>query len=310
MENKIYHFYVLKSDLDPEQIRYVGVTSTTINKRFSQHKYCATHPEKCGLPVHKWMSSVYKKGGKIIIEKIDECLEEEWETKEVTLIKMYKDLGFRLLNLDKGGKGVVTKEKRTKSSLERSGEAHRKPVIALTLKGEFFKEFESVTKAAEYFNHKHTTNISSVLNGFTKSAYGYLWVYKECYNPDETKIYSKKQIGLKLYQFDFEGNLIHSYNSKSEAIQSIPCDHKSLDRAIDEKRNFKGFYWSLNDTIDIKEFINPYKYSVEKEGNICYFIEQKQIAEYIEASKSTINQKLKKFPEGFEWNGYFIKILN
>ena len=73
MENKIYHFYVLKSDLDPEQIRYVGVTSTTINKRFSQHKYCATHPEKCGLPVHKWMSSVYKKGGKIIIEKIDEC---------------------------------------------------------------------------------------------------------------------------------------------------------------------------------------------------------------------------------------------
>lgn len=35
MENKIYHFYTLKSDLDPEQIRYVGVTSTTINKRFS-----------------------------------------------------------------------------------------------------------------------------------------------------------------------------------------------------------------------------------------------------------------------------------
>lgn len=256
------------------------------------------------------MSSVYKQGGKIIIEKIDECLEEEWETKEVTLIKMYKDLGFRLLNLDKGGKGVITKEKRTKSSLERSGEAHRKPVIALTLKGEFFKEFESVTKAAGYFNHKHTTNISSVLNGFTKSAYGYLWVYKECYNPDEIKIYSKKQIGLKLYQFDFEGNLIHSYNSKAEAIQSIPCDHKSLDRAIDEKRNFKGFYWSLNNTIDIKEFINPYKYSVEKDGNICYFIEQKQIAEYIEASKSTINQKLKKFPGGFEWNGYFIKILN
>lgn len=125
------------------------------------------------------MASVYKKGGKIIIEKIDECSEKEWETKEIELIKTHKDLGFKLLNLDKGGKGVITKEKREKSSLERSGEAHRKSVIALTLKGEFFKEFESVTKAAEYFNHKHCTNISSVLNGFTKSAYGYLWVYKE-----------------------------------------------------------------------------------------------------------------------------------
>jgi hypothetical protein len=48
------------------------------------------HSEKCGLPVHKWMASVYKNGGTIIYTKIDECDESEWEDREVYLIDTYK----------------------------------------------------------------------------------------------------------------------------------------------------------------------------------------------------------------------------
>lgn len=35
METKNYSFYILKSDIEPEKIRYVGVTSNSISRRFT-----------------------------------------------------------------------------------------------------------------------------------------------------------------------------------------------------------------------------------------------------------------------------------
>lgn len=63
------------------------------------------------------MYSVYNKGGKIIPIKIAECSESEWENKEKALIKEYKEKGYRLLNIDEGGKGSITLEKRSKDSI-------------------------------------------------------------------------------------------------------------------------------------------------------------------------------------------------
>ena len=34
METKCYLFYVLTSDIAPEEIRYVGVTTQTLSRRF------------------------------------------------------------------------------------------------------------------------------------------------------------------------------------------------------------------------------------------------------------------------------------
>ena len=48
-----------KPSEDEENIRYVGVTTLTVQKRFYGHKYCAKHDDKRGLPVHKWMYSHY-----------------------------------------------------------------------------------------------------------------------------------------------------------------------------------------------------------------------------------------------------------
>lgn len=56
---KIFNFYTLSASSDVQNIRYVGVTVKTVNKRFYHHKYCATNPSKRGLPVHKWMYAHY-----------------------------------------------------------------------------------------------------------------------------------------------------------------------------------------------------------------------------------------------------------
>ena len=98
------------------------------------------------------MYSVYKNGGTIIPKKIYECTEDVWEETEVSLIQKYKDLGYDLMNLDEGGKGVITAEKREKSSIERSAEAHRKSIVALHLDGTYFKEFSSIAEAGRFLN--------------------------------------------------------------------------------------------------------------------------------------------------------------
>lgn len=86
---KIYQFYALSEESAPQNFRYIGVTSMNINQRFAKHKYCAKHSNKRDLPVHKWMYSVYKKGGNIIYTKIAECSEADWENVEKSLISKY-----------------------------------------------------------------------------------------------------------------------------------------------------------------------------------------------------------------------------
>lgn len=39
MEEKVYHFYVLFEESDPDNIKYVGVTTRKIEERFSQQQY-------------------------------------------------------------------------------------------------------------------------------------------------------------------------------------------------------------------------------------------------------------------------------
>lgn len=54
-----------------------------------------------------------------------------------------------------------------------------KPVIQYTIDNQFVAEYKSLEEATR-LNHFHThTNISANLKGRTKSAYGYVWKYKE-----------------------------------------------------------------------------------------------------------------------------------
>lgn len=118
---------------------------------------------------------------KIVPIKIDECNEENWEEKEIYYIQKYKNEGFKLLNIDKGGNGVVTAEKRSKSSLARCGEKHWKSIVAFNLDGSFYKEYPSITAANKEFGSRSMFSIGNVLRGPGKSAFGYIWKYKsEC----------------------------------------------------------------------------------------------------------------------------------
>ena len=302
-ETKKYYFYALTIEGNPETIRYIGVTSTSIKQRFRQHKYCAMHPEKCGLPVHKWMKSVYDSGKSVVPIELKFCNESEWEETEINLIQEYKNKGFKLLNLDKGGKGVVTIEQRTKSSLERSGEAHHKAVVAYTLDGVFVKEYKSITEAVSNIGRKGVTNICNVLKGRTKSAYGYIWKYKE--DNLEVLKYSIDRNGKTIYRFDLNGNLIKTYEAIIDIVKELNGSYNGVKSAIINKKIYKDSYLSYTNIIDIKEYENKYKYKVTKGDFIKYVIYQKDIAEILGCVRATITKKLSK-SSSFEYNGYTI----
>lgn len=309
MENKKFQFYVLSSSEDPENIRYVGVTTKQINERFSQHKYCANHLEKRGLPVHKWMYSKYKNGGTIIFKKIDECGNDSWEEREQYWIKYYRDKGYKLLNISKGGKGVITKDMRDKSSIQRSIEGHEVPVIALNMDGSVFKRFDSAIKAAEYFNTSNTS-ITNALNGWSKSSCGYLWVREKDYDPNNKYKYSpdSENRRVKVYEFSLNGDLIKIWDKITDFEKIKGYSSNGVRSAIKDKKEYHNSYFSLEENIDITTFKNPYKFYIINNNETNYFKSQRELSNYLNISESTLSYYLKN--NILNINGYKIERYN
>lgn len=291
---KVYRFYTLSASDSPHDIRYVGVTTKTVKQRFYHHKYCAMHDEKRGLPVHKWMYSKYNQGLDIIFNEIDSCNESLWEQKEQELIKQYSEK-FDLLNLDKGGNGVITLEKRTKSSIQRSIEGHYKKIVLFNKNEELIAICESCKEAVEKYGCNKTA-IGNVLKRRANTCNGYYIVTFEEYNsPDfsiKEHIQSLTDRTIKhklLYQYDLEGNLIKLWNSQSEVKKELGYDVGGINRAIKNKKIFKNSYWTNTNTIDISEFEKYYKY--EYAG--LKFRTQKEIADMVGFKECTITNAIK-----------------
>lgn len=301
---KIYNFYVLSASSDAENIRYVGVTVKTVKQRFYSHKYCAIHPEKRGLPVHKWMYSHYEKGDDIIVKQIDSCREKEWEDREKYWISYYKNLGFNLLNISEGGKGVVTLEMREKDSIERSVESHKKSVVALYKDGTFYKEYDSITEATVDLQIKSKSAIGNALKGRSKSAGGYLWVYKEDYKPNNKYIYSPREgKRKKVYQFDIDGFLINEYPSLRYFDSLNGWSMNGVRSAIKNKSLYHDCYWALSDKILLDEYEPLFYYQeTDNKGDIVnYYRTQTEIVSKFNLSASNVCIRIKEkkeFPNG------------
>ena len=166
--------YTLK-DPNTDEIRYVGVTTTTLNQRLSAHIYDAKH--KKGRHVLNWIKTVLNTNKRPIIELLEEVDDAVWEIMERYWISQFKSWGYKLTNTDKGGKGVITKDKRSKDSITRSSEAKYRPVYQLTPYGEFIKEFKSIKDACNELNLTHS-NISNSLI-YNRMANDYYFCYKE-----------------------------------------------------------------------------------------------------------------------------------
>ena len=121
------------------------------------------------------MWSKYEKGLDILYKEIDSCSEDKWEELEQFYIKEYSK-GGKLMNLDKGGKGVITEEKRNSDSIERSKQRHYKSITLFDKTGKLIEKCPSAVYVEEKYGLLRTA-IGNALKGRSKTCGGFYIFY-------------------------------------------------------------------------------------------------------------------------------------
>ena len=275
MKDKIYTFYTLSSMDEPKRVRYVGVTSNTLEKRFQSHKGSARGKRR-SQPVHQWMYSKYKNGFDIICKQIDQCFEDEWQEKEKYWIAYYRKIEPELLNLQNGGSGIITKEMRSIDGMERTRLASIRPVAAYDDEGNLIAKYESLTDAAKKLNISKG-NISAALSGKKKHCRGYKWKYLEKkeinFNKYKKKVNPDYNKRLIVYKFNKNNKLVKTYQSARQVIRDIFGENCTasgdyfVKNIINKSILWHKYYWSTSRDFIIND--NHYTCKeVDKNGNI------------------------------------------
>lgn len=198
-KDKVF-FYTL-SDPKTGEIKYVGKTWTSINKRIAGHVSEAKRSvSKFELGISKrkpsklylWINNLTKKGLKPKIDFLFEGDRDKWQVTEKELIIKFKKNGLNLVNTSSGGYGCAGIKRpehvKRKISLSNKGkkpslqailasiEYNNKKVKQYTKEMEFIKEWKSSKIASEELNI-HSNSISNVLCNRAKTAGGFIWTY-------------------------------------------------------------------------------------------------------------------------------------
>lgn len=204
---KTVSIYQLKHPITLE-IRYVGKTIESLNKRLEKHIYNRMNNSK----VNKWCKKLKDLGLKPLIELIEVCSEENWQEREIYWIAFYKKEG-NLLNIALGGESGNLGYKHTEEAKQKIALANSKPkskewienakqamtqsvatpILQFSKQGIFLKRWESFCFAAKEINPDNykaaIKNIHAVCNNKRKSAYNFIWTY------ENTELKDKELLG-------------------------------------------------------------------------------------------------------------------
>jgi hypothetical protein len=124
----------------------------------------------------EWREKI-KKGntGKVVSEESREKMRKP--KSEETKLKMKTPKGPQTPEvIEKRRKSLQGKSK-PKGMMDKVHKNNQKPILQYDLKGNFIREWESMTLATKYLGKKGS-GIANCARGEAKSAYGYLWKYK------------------------------------------------------------------------------------------------------------------------------------
>ena len=116
-------FIYTLSDPFTEEVRYVGKTIKTLNRRLSGH--IAAAKRKASSYSSCWIKSLLDRGKLPEISLLEMTSNSDWQETERFWISYLRFLGFRLTNITLGGEGFhgkpLTKEHKAKISLSMKG---------------------------------------------------------------------------------------------------------------------------------------------------------------------------------------------
>lgn len=263
MNNKICGIYCIENTINNK--KYIG-QSINIYERFIYHKSHLKHNRHDNVKLQEEYNIYGLDNFKYYI--LEECTINNLDDKEKYYIQLYKsyinEYGY---NIDKGGrfnidiseehcnklsdtKKKILSDKNSKSykNLIEGQKLTRKPIYQLNDNCEIIKEWKyGAIEIAETFNIEQYKiyNSCKTLN----KTNGYYWVLKEKYS-DKTisVIKNKKSKNNKVYQYDFNGNLINIWNNTVDVEKSIGISSSSVSQCCNNKfLQTKGFIWSYNE---------------------------------------------------------------
>lgn len=240
---------------------YIGLTTRSIKIRWKDHKNAANiSVDKKSYSNEALYCAMRKYGiSNFQIIKIDEAKNmDELKEKEVYWIKFYNsyvdDIDSNGYNMTRGGDNVnIT----------------AKPVIQLSLQGEFIKKFQSIQECVEETGGKHQ-NISACCRGISKSCKGSIWLFEENYNSEANYSYNNfsnmsKKKGV--IQLDLFGNLITEYNSIAYVSKMTGITKQNIQLCASGSGRLKkagNYIWTYKDNY-LKT--NDIKYKHNRGGN-------------------------------------------
>jgi len=209
---------------DPNKI-YIGKTKN--NTRYAEHK------------------NTY--GKDIIFTYIDEINSldsKDWKPLETFWIEYFRQLGFDLQNKNKGGNGreFTTKETKLKMSKSSIGKCF-KPIIQYDLEGNFIREWKSATEVNNILQ-LNKTNILSVCKQRSKTAFGFIWRYKNDPLPENYKLSKFDKNKKEIIQYNKLGEKIKTWNSITEASINLQINNTDIsDCCLGKQKTSHGFIW-------------------------------------------------------------------
>lgn len=190
--------YTLSCPISKE-IRYVGITKNTLQKRFSQHLV-----ERRNNKRKSWFSSLKKQGLLPIMELLDEVDDSMWADEEKFYISYFRYLGFNLVNMTEGGDRIeMTAEIRAKIS-----RGHLGKVISEVTR----QKLRLANKEGRCGNRgiKMTESHKEILSKYMKN---------RVISNETRKKMSESKVKRKIVKFDLNDNVIEEYNSISECAK-------------------------------------------------------------------------------------------
>jgi hypothetical protein len=121
-------------------------------------------------------------------------------------------------------------------------------IFQYDLKGNFIKEWESMSEASKELNI-HQTLISDVCRGKNKTTKGFIWKYEK--DTDLSKnLNPKKTEPKKVIQYDLNGNVIKEWPSISSISKELNINVSQIWKVCRGKNEAYGFLWEYAEDSD------------------------------------------------------------
>jgi hypothetical protein len=161
---------------------------------------------------------------------ITNLTKDEANIEEIKLIKEFKDKNISL-NCTNGGSDVSNNI--------------RTPIIKLSLKGDYIKEYPSIIDAANELNIIHQ-KISIALSKKRYYSSGFLWVKKDEYEKGFVPSWNMKNSSRikKVLQYDKSLNLLNEFSCPKEASLHANIKKQSILACLcGQSKTSGGFIW-------------------------------------------------------------------